>query len=128
MTIIYTDGSCMPNPGPGGWAFVIIDKNNEIWKVSGGEEKSTNNRMELTAVIEALKFTNEKKVEIRSDSMWVINCAQRLWKRKMNLDLWGEYDKASQNIQIVWTKVKAHSGNKYNDVVDRMAKDEIKRN
>ena len=94
--IVYTDGSCAPtNPGPGGWAFVLIDYEEHEWHVSGGEKHSTNNRMELTAVIQALDFSPKiKKYLIYSDSMYVINCAKGKWARKKNKDLWKEYDKA----------------------------------
>lgn len=129
--IIYTDGSCMPNPGPGGWAFIVLaDYNDEYpieWHVSGGYEQSTNNRMEMMAVIEALNFINKKKCVIYTDSQYVINCASGNWARKKNLDLWSEYDEASKNIEIEWIWVKGHSGNNYNEIVDRLAKQEVKK-
>jgi ribonuclease HI len=129
--VIYTDGSCIPNPGKGGWAFVILQcdlpgyKNIE-WHVSGGEQNTTNNRMELKAVIEALEFTNNvKKYTIYSDSMYVINCAKGVYERKKNKDLWCIYEKFSKNKIIEWIWVKGHSKNKYNEIVDNLAKQEV---
>lgn len=127
--IIYTDGSCIPNPGPGGWAFVALsrDPDSVEFHVSGGEKKSTNNRMELTAVIEALDFINDQKEYlIYSDSTYVINCAKGKWKRKKNTDLWEKYEKISKGKRIEWIWVKGHSGDKYNEIVDYLAKQESK--
>lgn len=127
--IIYTDGSCIPNPGPGGWAFVALsqDPDSIEFHISGGEKKSTNNRMELTAVIEALDFMNEKKdYLIYSDSTYVINCAKGKWQRKKNIDLWVKYEKLSKGKKIEWVWVKGHSGDKYNEIVDYLAKQEAK--
>ena len=121
--IIYTDGSSIPNPGPGGWGFVALDYDNQEWHVSGGEDHTTNNRMELRAVIEALNFTHdEKKYKIYSDSMYVINCAKGKWARKKNNDMWKEYDDASSGKFIEWVWVKGHSGDKYNEIVDFLGK------
>ena len=128
---IYTDGSCIPNPGQGGWAYIILaDYDDETpieWHVSGCESHSTNNRMEMTAVIEALKFIQTTSCVIYSDSKYVINCAKGKWKRKKNIDLWEEYDKASKDVIIEWIWVKGHSGDKYNEMVDQLAKQEVKK-
>ncbi len=140
---VYTDGSALNNPGPGGWAFCYnwanstmtphvkftdkdscrVKQNRDII-VSGGEVQTTNNRMELQAVIECLKWINDGSIVINSDSQLTINCAAGLWKRKSNMDLWSEYDKLSvgRNIRFIW--VKAHSGNTYNEIVDKAARDE----
>lgn len=128
---IYTDGSCIPNPGPGGWAFcALADSSDERpceWQVIGGEEKSTNNRMELTAVIEALNFfSKKKKFHIYSDSQYVIKCAKGEYTRKKNVDLWKEYDISSHRKKIEWTWVKGHNNDKYNEIVDVLAKREAK--
>lgn len=130
--IIYTDGSCMPNPGPGGWAFVaLLDENDENpseWHVSGGHHMTTNNRMELAAVIEALEFFPDKKdYLIYSDSQYVIKCAEGKWARKKNTDLWKKYEKISKGSSIEWRWVKGHSGDKYNEIVDLLAKKEVKK-
>ena len=125
--LIYTDGSCLKNPGKGGWAFIFINKNNDEIHMSDYEENTTNNRMEMKAVIEGLKFLeNNEKCIIYSDSLLVINCATNKWKRKSNLDLWKEYDKVSINKTIEFNWIKGHSGNEYNEKVDKMAFSEAK--
>lgn len=123
---IYTDGSCLENPGgASGWAFGIIE-NNEEWFMSGGEKSSTNNRMELLAVIEALDFIQGNEYNIYTDSNLTLKCAKKEWKRKSNLDLWTIFDKVSSGKKLHWFWVKAHNGNKYNEIVDQMAKNEAK--
>jgi ribonuclease HI len=126
MSVIYTDGSCLKNPnGPGGWAFCIIQENDkDIYYYCGGESSTTNNRMELTAVIEALLIINSNKCTIYSDSKLTINCAEKNWKRKANLDLWLKYDEVSYGKDITYIWVKAHNGNMYNEKVDKIAKKE----
>jgi ribonuclease HI len=122
---IYTDGSCSPNPGAGGWGFIAVFPEHDI-QGSGQDPKTTNNIMEMSAVIEALKeFPQFSKFHIYSDSMYVINCAQGIWKRKKNLDLWKEYDKLAKNKTIRFTWVKAHNGDHYNELVDKLAKNQI---
>lgn len=124
--VIYTDGSCIKNPnGPGGWAFCVIYNDQHLFSVSGSNISTTNNRMELQAVIESLKFilnmfpTNN--LVLYTDSQWVLNCANGVWKRKANLDLWSEYDQISKKFIIKYIWVKAHNGNKYNTIVDQLA-------
>ena len=131
MIEIYTDGSCLKNPdGPGGWAFCYIPKNKEgkVIIVSDGEKSTTNNRMELTSIIEALRFIGEDEDEkdkneykIYTDSQLCINCATGVWKRNKNLDLWKLYDKYSKNKKLHFQWVKGHSGNTYNELVDHHA-------
>lgn len=124
MQVIYTDGSCSPNPGRGGYGFILVGRDGERdWEVNGGVEITTNNQMEMTAVIEALKFTDASRLKIYSDSQLLINCAQGKWKRKKNLDLWAEFDKASRDKKIEWVWVKAHNGDRYNERVDALAKE-----
>lgn len=125
MSVIYTDGSCIGNPGPGGWAFCLIENGNE-YMMSGNEENTTNNRMELRAVIESLKLLSSNSCEIFSDSELTIKCAQGIYKRKKNISLWEEYKNVAKNINIKWTWVKAHNGNKYNELVDSMARGEAR--
>lgn len=121
---IYTDGSCLKNPnGPGGWAYAVIE-NEEIVKFSyGGCKNTTNNRMELLAVIKTLKDINSCSVlySFYTDSQLVIKCATGEWKRKANLDLWEEYDLISKDKKIKYTWVRGHNGNKYNEFVDNLA-------
>ena len=132
--IIYTDGSCDPNPGPGGWAALII-MDDEEKMLYGSAPRSTNNRMELIAAIEALKSIRIKKpIILYTDSQylkkgvmeWMENWKSRNWKRKggklANVDLWKELSKETGKHSITWRWVKAHTGDKYNEQVDRKAK------
>jgi ribonuclease HI len=129
MLELYTDGSCVKNPdGPGGWAVVLIDDDKYEWYLSDGEEKTTNNRMELRAVIEGIKLLSEDSVcKIYTDSKLVINCATGLWKRKANIDMWEEYDKIVRNKIINYEWVKGHNGNYYNEKVDKLALEEARK-
>lgn len=123
---IYTDGSCLKNPsGPSGWAFCLLE-NDEEWFVCGGEESSTNNRMELLAVIEALDFAQGKEYNLYTDSNLTLKCAKKEWKRKANLDLWEKFDIVIADKKINWFWVKAHNGNHYNEKVDSLANQEAK--
>ena len=127
MKLLFTDGSCLKNPnGPGGWAFILISDEDEI-HISDYDECTTNNKMELKAVIEGLKIIKEKEeCKIFSDSLYVINCATGKWKRKLNLEMWKEYDKVSNNKIISFEWIKGHSGNEYNEKVDKMALNEAR--
>ena len=119
----YTDGSCLKNPGEGGWATVILNNNEVEYLVYGGEDFTSNNRMELKAVIETLKLHNTTDlITIHTDSMYVIKCANGEFKRKKNIDLWEEYDKVSYNKNIKYIWVKGHNGNKFNEIVDDIAR------
>ena len=135
MIKIYTDGSCMSNPGNGGWA-AIININGEIKKISGNEKNTTNNRMELMAPINALKNINSKDpIEIFTDSKyvkngitewintWVLNNWKTSKKENVkNKDLWLELHKLNQSLNVKWNWVKAHAGDPLNEEVDIMAK------
>ena len=124
---IYTDGSSLGNPGPSGWGVIILEEDDiQISEIilSGNEKKSTNNRMELKAVIESIEFVTEKEIKIYTDSKYVINCAKGIWKIKKNIDLWNIYKKVSKNKKIEYVWVKGHNGNKYNEMVDKIAKEE----
>ena len=135
MIKIYTDGSCLSNPGNGGWA-AIININGEIKKISGNEKNTTNNRMELMAPINALKNMNSKDpIEIFTDSKyvkngitewintWVLNNWKTSKKENVkNKDLWLELHKLNQSLNIKWNWVKAHAGNPLNEEVDMLAK------
>ena len=131
---IYTDGSSLGNPGPGGYAIILKykDLNKEI---SGGFKKTTNNRMELIAVIEALKalndFAKDKKIIIHTDSKYVINAIDKGWvyawrkknfKDKANADLWRQFLNLYPDYSISFEWVKGHSGHKENERCDVMAK------
>ena len=135
MIKIYTDGSCMSNPGNGGWA-AIININGKIKKISGNEKNTTNNRMELIAPINALKNINSKDpIEIFTDSKyvkngiteWINTWVLNNWKTSKkedvkNKDLWLELHKLNQSLNIKWNWVKAHAGNPLNEEVDMLAK------
>ena len=135
MIKIYTDGSCLSNPGNGGWA-AIININGEVKKISGNEKNTTNNRMELMAPINALKNINSKDpIEIFTDSKyvkngitewintWVLNNWKTSKKENVkNKDLWLELHKLNQSLNVKWNWVKAHAGDALNEEVDMLAK------
>ena len=135
MIKIYTDGSCLSNPGNGGWA-AIININGEIKKISGNEKNTTNNRMELLAPIKALKNINSKDpIEIFTDSKyvkngiteWVNTWVLNNWKTSKkedvkNKDLWLELHKLNQSLSVKWNWIKAHAGDPLNEEVDILAK------
>ena len=135
MIKIYTDGSCLNNPGDGGWAAIIYD-NGKILKISGSEKNTTNNKMELMAPINALKRINKnQKVEIYIDSKyvklgiteWIHKWIKNNWKTSKKEDvknkaLWIELYKLTQSYTIEWMWVKAHSGNVLNEEADLLAK------
>ena len=123
MIKIYTDGSCLTNPGNGGWA-AIINIDGEVKKISGSEKNTTNNRMELIAPINALKNMNPKhQIEIFTDSKyvkigiteWINTWVSNNWKTSKkedvkNKDLWIELYKLNQSLNVKWNWVKAHAG------------------
>ena len=135
MIKIYTDGSCLKNPGNGGWAAIICT-DNEVKKISGSEKDTTNNRMELMATINALKEVNsEDLIEIYTDSKyvkngitdWIHNWIKNNWKTSnkedvKNQDLWVQLHDLNNNSKIRWNWVKAHAGNPLNEEVDLLAK------
>jgi ribonuclease HI len=132
---IYTDGSCQGNPGPGGWAALIVDGSKET-TLSGGERDTTNNRMELTAALKAIMSLPEKtKIDCYTDSQylrlgittWLKNWQARNWrtasnKPVKNKDLWEQLADTCKHHQISWHWVKAHSGHIENERVDLLAK------
>ena len=137
--VIYTDGACDPNPGPGGWAALLRFGNREK-ELTGGEADTTNNRMELTAAIEALRSLNRPcRVDFYTDSEylrrgiteWLPNWRARSWKRKggklANVDLWQALDEAIRPHDIEWHWVRGHAGNRYNQRVDRLARAAIRK-
>jgi ribonuclease HI len=132
VTVIYTDGACSGNPGPGGWAWAIAPEGTEYGL--GGEAHTTNQRMEIMAVLEALR-SNPGQVTIVSDSTYVVNCwRDRWWVRWQangwknakkepvaNADLWRPLVEMFQHRDMEMKWVKGHSGDFMNDVVDRLA-------
>lgn len=129
MMNIYTDGSCLQNPGPGGWGVLILDKESN-WEISGNDAYTTNNKMELQAVIEAIKFVDKGDLIIHSDSMyvingitnWINNWIRKDWKKVKNVELWKELYILTKERNIEWTWVKAHADNEYNNRVDEIAR------
>ena len=135
MIKIYTDGSCLNNPGNGGWAAIIND-NGKISKITGNEKNTTNNKMELIAPINALKKINKgESVEIYTDSKyvklgiteWINKWINNGWKTSKkedvkNKDLWLELHKLNNSLKIEWIWVKAHAGDPLNEEVDMLAK------
>lgn len=133
--IVYTDGACSGNPGPGGWAALLIWNGKEK-SLSGGEPHTTNNRMEMRAVIEALKKLKKPcHVKIHSDSSLIINTFKQGWinnwqkkgwrkadkKPVENRDLWEEMLDAMKPHRVDWIKVKGHADNELNNRVDGLA-------
>ncbi len=135
MIKVYTDGSCLENPGKGGWAAIIINESVRI-EIKGSKENTTNNQMELTAPIMALKkIPQGSKVQIFTDSKyvksgiteWIHNWKKNGWKTKdkkevKNKNLWTKLDDLSNAFDIEWIWVKAHSTDELNNEVDLMAR------
>ena len=119
---IWTDGSCLGNPGPGGWGYVRRDANGEL-EASGGAPNTTNNRMEMMAAIEALKSlpATKQRVELHSDSQLIIKTMTEGWKRNANRDLWEELDRLAAQHQVTWRWVRGHNGHPENERCDTLA-------
>ena len=137
---IYTDGACSGNPGPGGWACVLIYNNNEK-KLSGGKLNTTNNEMEISAVINGLKALKEPcNVDIYSDSAYVVNSFKNGWienwkqngwitstkQNVKNKELWEDLYSLTKVHNVTFHKVKGHADNKYNNICDELARNAIK--
>ena len=137
---IYTDGACSGNPGKGGWAAIILNEKSIQSNVSGGENRTTNNRMELMAPIMALnKIKKSSEIIIYTDSKyvkdgiteWIKKWKLNNWKSAnkkpvKNKDLWIKLDNSCQKHKVTWKWVKAHAGNKFNNLVDELAVSETK--
>ena len=132
---LHTDGSCIGNPGPGGWAAIINNQGN-ISKISGRQKNTTNNQMELLAAIKALKkIPIKQEVQLYTDSKyvmmgiteWIKKWSKNNWKtsskkKVKNLKLWIELNEISKKHKIEWFWVKAHAGDPINEEVDELAK------
>ena len=139
---IYTDGACIGNPGPGGWAAVLLIEGNKK-EIFGGEKLTTNNRMELTATIKALEYCFEKEgkqlilkqIEIYTDStyvkegitVWINTWEKNNWKTAdkknvKNVDLWKKLKELVKSNKIEWNWIKGHSNEPMNDLADELAK------
>mgnify|MGYP003289250548 CR=1 FL=1 len=135
MLKIWTDGSCLGNPGPGGWAFVATDGKNRAER-SGGERDTTNNRMELTAVIRAISAARKhNEIEIHTDSQYVKNGTMvwmKNWKKNnwrtadkkpvKNQDLWQQLDELVSAVKVHWVWVRGHNGEELNERCDELAR------
>ena len=135
--IIYTDGACRGNPGPGGWGAVLLWKGHKR-ELSGGEKFTTNNRMELTAAINALSALKRSvSVDLYTDSSyllkgmteWMSDWKQKGWQRKSgkleNIELWQKLDSLNQKHKITWHLVRGHSGVVMNELADKLATNAI---
>ena len=135
MITVYTDGACSGNPGKGGWGVVILINKDEIF-LNGGDNNTTNNKMELTAAIEALKhFKKRENITLITDSKyvkdgiqtWIKNWKKNNWKTSAkkpvkNKELWIELDDLITRHNVSWEWVKGHAGNKYNEKADDLAR------
>ena len=143
--VIYTDGGCSGNPGPGGWGVVVI-ADGQARQLSGGEHETTNNRMELTAAIQALSIIkntpgfSERPVHLNIDSqyvkngitVWIKNWKAKGWrtadkKPVKNQDLWVQLDALNASLNVQWNWVKGHAGIQYNEICDQLCQEEIKK-
>jgi len=121
MIDIFTDGSCSGNPGPGGWAAIVVQDGRQV-ELKGSVEGTTSNRMELTAAINGLAHIPEgSAVSIHSDSEYLVNTMTRNWKRRANLDLWHRLDELTATRKVKWIWVEGHDGNPGNERANRLA-------
>ena len=133
---LYTDGACSGNPGRGGWGAILIYGSYRK-ELSGGEPVTTNNKMELTAVIERLKALNEPcEVDVYSDSAYVVNAflqdwisgwIRRGWKNVKNIELWNELIALTEKHKVHFNKVKGHADDELNNRCDELARGEVKK-
>ena len=142
MITVYTDGACSGNPGKGGWGVVILENNKDEIFLNGGDDTTTNNRMELTAAIEALKhYQNREDITLITDSKyvkdgiqsWIQNWKKNGWKTAAkkpvkNKELWVELDDLITKHNINWEWIKGHAGNKHNEKADYLARRYIEDN
>ncbi len=138
MITFYTDGGCSGNPGPGGWAYAVSQEGKLVETRSGGDGETTNNRMELTAVIMALRYAlekGEKEVTVLTDSQYVKNGITQwihTWKKNgwrtsgrspvKNVEYWLELDSLNNALSVTWSWVKGHAGIEGNEECDRLVR------
>ena len=135
MIKVYTDGSCIGNPGNGGWAFVVINEKDISYR-AGFERNTTNNQMELMAAIKAIEFLDKyNDINLNTDSNyvrqgitnWILNWKRNNWKTSTkrvvkNRELWERLDKLNLSKNIIWSWVKAHNVDEFNNQVDQLAR------
>ena len=135
MIKVYTDGSCLGNPGNGGWAFVVINEKDISYR-AGFERNTTNNQMELMAAIKAIEFLDKyNDINLNTDSNyvrqgitnWILNWKRNNWKTSTkkavkNRELWERLDKLNLSKNIIWTWVRAHNVDEFNNQVDQLAR------
>lgn len=121
MIRIYTDGACLGNPGPGGWAAIIVSDAGRR-ELKGREEDTTNNRMEVVAAIKGLAETPPgSEVRVESDSQYLVQTMTGRWKRKANLDLWATLDKLAAERSVSWVWIRGHGGHRENERANSLA-------
>ena len=126
---IYTDGSCLRNPGPGGWGAVVLTDAADPIRISGSEPATTNNRMEMTAAIKGLASApTGAPVVLFSDSEYLVNTMTKNWKRRANQDLWQQLDIPVSQRPVTWRWVRGHNGDRWNEEADRLALSAAKTN
>lgn len=135
---IYTDGGCDPNPGPGGWGFVVVENDEAVYKGYGYEKRTTNNRMEIMGAIRAIEYWINKGYKIplvvytdsqylvNSVTKWMIGWRKAGWKKRggepvKNSELFEHIYQITRGKQVMWRWVKGHNGNKFNEMADQMA-------
>ena len=141
QTIIYTDGSSRGNPGPGGWAAILI-RDDSVKEIGGREVHTTNNRMEMMAVISAIReikigepatINTDSSYVLKGSTEWLGGWKRNNWKTSQkkdveNQDLWQEMDSEVVKHQIEWVWVKGHAGNHFNEIVDELARSAAEKN
>ncbi len=120
--LVYADGSCIGNPGPGGWGVVVRDPDGVVTELNGHDDSTTNNRMELMAAIEGLRATRSgADVILRSDSRYVVDSMTRHYKRNKNHDLWGLLDAETKARRVRFEWVRGHDTDATNNRADELA-------
>lgn len=126
MLELWTDGGCQPNPGLGGWGYVLFDGDVEVCRGSGFLGHSTNQRAEITAAIEGLAaIITPAELTLYTDSMYLVQTMLGRWQRRANLDLWDRLDRARRPHRVHPRHVKGHSGLERNDIADQLATNAI---
>ena len=120
--VLYTDGACRGNPGPGGWAAILCTDSQVSWH-AGRQQRTTNNRMEILAAIKGLEHTPPgSQVTIFSDSQYLVNTMTQGWQRRKNHDLWGQLDALVKGRSVTWEWIYGHAGHPLNEEADRLAR------